>query len=337
MVRRGWGRPLVAVVALVATLAACGGGAGERARAPQPVRETKKTTTTVRPTTTVAPTTTTAPATTTTTAAPPVATPVAPKAAADPVGLAEQITTAETALRDPATTPEGVAAAAWLQQVAYRMLGDHPEWDPDVLARIPAELHESVKRNALARREFRGMATKISDTLPPWQIVAPIPAADLRAHYAEAEAMFGVPWQYLAAINLVETGMGRINGLSVAGAQGPMQFMPATWEAFGAGGDVQQPRDADPRRRPLPRPQRHAPRATSKASLFNYNHHNNYVRGVMDYARTRWPRPGRLRRLLQLADLLPHDDGRRAAAGRATRRPSASPSPTTSPPTPSNP
>ncbi len=36
-----------------------------------------------------------------------------------------------------------------------------------------------------------------------------------------------MPWYYLAAINLIETRMGRIDGLSTAGAQGPMQFLPA--------------------------------------------------------------------------------------------------------------
>jgi len=37
--------------------------------------------------------------------------------------------------------------------------------------------------------------------------------------------------------------MGRIQGLSSAGAQGPMQFMPATWASYGRG-DVNNPRDA---------------------------------------------------------------------------------------------
>src|SRR5437899_2712296 len=52
-----------------------------------------------------------------------------------------------------------------------------------------------------------------------------------------------VPWSYLAAIHLVETRMGRIRATSVAGAQGPMQFMPATWERYGEG-DVNSDRDS---------------------------------------------------------------------------------------------
>jgi membrane-bound lytic murein transglycosylase B len=38
--------------------------------------------------------------------------------------------------------------------------------------------------------------------------------------------------------------MGRIRSSSSSGAQGPMQFLPATWDAYGLGGDVRDPHDA---------------------------------------------------------------------------------------------
>ena len=37
--------------------------------------------------------------------------------------------------------------------------------------------------------------------------------------------------------------MGRIRGTSVAGAQGPMQFLPSTWARWGRG-DIQDPADS---------------------------------------------------------------------------------------------
>jgi membrane-bound lytic murein transglycosylase B len=43
---------------------------------------------------------------------------------------------------------------------------------------------------------------------------------------------------------LIETRMGRIRSNSSAGAQGPMQFIPSTWAAYGLGGDVREERDA---------------------------------------------------------------------------------------------
>lgn len=204
-----------------------------------------------------------------------------PKAAEDPAGLAAQIVGAERAIRDAAVGGPQLEAAALVQQVAYRQLGRHPEWDDAVLAAVPPELHAAVTRNAFARREFRAMHTTLTDAIPAWRIVLPAPADELLAHYREAEAMFGIPWQVLAAVNLVETGMGRIRGTSVSGAQGPMQFMPRTWDAFGEG-DINDPRDAI---LAAGRYLAHNHGATNIAgALWNYNHSDHYVQGVIAYA-----------------------------------------------------
>lgn len=270
-----------------------GGGADDVAAASD--LEARRTTTTRKPTTTTAPSTTLPPTTTTlapTTTLPPVPTTLAPivagdrpRATADPAVLAAQIVDAETAIRDPAATPEVVDAAGRLAQVAYRLLADHPEWDATVLAAAPG-FEAVIGHNLAARREFRSMHTRLSDTLPAWRIVEPLPADQLLALYHEAEAAFGVPWNVLAAVNLVETAMGRIQGLSVAGAQGPMQFMPGTWEAYGMGGDVNDPRDAIMGAANYLAANGGA-EGTSEGlnnALFRYNNAGAYVRGVLHYA-----------------------------------------------------
>jgi membrane-bound lytic murein transglycosylase B len=100
-------------------------------------------------------------------------------------------------------------------------------------------------------------------------------------YYKAAEAEFGVHWSYLASINLIETRMGRIRGVSSAGALGPMQFMPATWAAYGEG-DVNSDKDA------IRAAARYlkasgAPGDMVKA-IWHYNHSYKYVRAVMHYA-----------------------------------------------------
>ncbi len=51
--------------------------------------------------------------------------------------------------------------------------------------------------------------------------------------YQAAGTEYGIRWEYLAAINEIETNYGRNLNVSSAGAQGWMQFMPATWKAYG--------------------------------------------------------------------------------------------------------
>jgi membrane-bound lytic murein transglycosylase B len=168
-----------------------------------------------------------------------------PQPAADPQSLARQLTVAETVVRDPAEPPERVAVAGWTAQVAYEAVVDQPDWDAAVLERVPAPLQDTVRRNVAAGRELRALSTRVPPrTVPAWRIVAPLAAPQLRAYYAEAQQRFGVPWSVLAAVHLVETRMGRIVGLSSAGAQGPMQFLAGTWQRYGLGGDVWNTRDA---------------------------------------------------------------------------------------------
>jgi membrane-bound lytic murein transglycosylase B len=77
--------------------------------------------------------------------------------------------------------------------------------------------------------------------------------------------------------------MGRIHGNSSAGAQGPMQFIPSTWAAYGAGGDIDSDHDA------ILAAGRFlaatgGPSDMDRA-LFAYNHSQAYVAAVEAYAR----------------------------------------------------
>ncbi len=62
--------------------------------------------------------------------------------------------------------------------------------------------------------------------------------------YQAAGIEYGVRWEVLAAINEIETDYGRNLNVSSAGALGWMQFMPATWKAYGV--DANGDRKKDP-------------------------------------------------------------------------------------------
>jgi hypothetical protein len=55
--------------------------------------------------------------------------------------------------------------------------------------------------------------------------------------YQAAGIEYGVRWEILAAINEIETDYGRNLNVSSAGALGWMQFMPASWDAYGVDGN----------------------------------------------------------------------------------------------------
>lgn len=76
--------------------------------------------------------------------------------------------------------------------------------------------------------------------------------AEYRVLYKKAGDDSCVSWRVLAAIGYVESRHGANTGPSSAGALGPMQFMPATWRAYGRDGNhdghknVHDPADAVP-------------------------------------------------------------------------------------------
>ena len=67
---------------------------------------------------------------------------------------------------------------------------------------------------------------------PPTEI-----PADILALYQAAAQAYNLPWTLLAGIGMAETNHGRLKATSYAGAKGLMQFMPATFAAYGVDGD----------------------------------------------------------------------------------------------------
>jgi len=217
----------------------------------------------------------------------PTATPASVPSINDAVSLAAELAGVEQAIRIPDTAAEEYLVLGQRQQQAYHLLAAHPAWVAAVLNAIPAPLRAVIQDNLLAAQQIDDL-NGARTTLPHWRIIAPPTSEVLLAYYRESQQSAGVQWQYLAAINLIETNMGRIQGLSSAGAQGPMQFMPATWASYGRG-DVNNPRDAILAAGRYLRAHG-APQNMTRA-IYAYNPSWLYVRAVQLYAKQMFDDP----------------------------------------------
>jgi hypothetical protein len=137
-----------------------------------------------------------------------------------------------------APPPRAVSLLALFEQRTIRLLSVDTKLAARVLGLDPALRDDVIALRELGRLtgSFAGRATVGLERAPP--------AKRLLRWYRESQRRFGVHWQLLAAINFVESAFGKVRNLSGAGAQGPMQFEPATWLAYGLGGDVNAPHDA---------------------------------------------------------------------------------------------
>ena len=123
-------------------------------------------------------------------------------------------------------------------------------------------------------------------TSPPIQI-----PADIKADYAAAAERYHLPWTLLAGIGMEETAHGRNTTTSTAGAQGLMQFIPATWARYGVDGDGDGRADirGDADSAMSAANYLTASGVTSgvdgvRRAIFAYNHADWYVNDVLDYA-----------------------------------------------------
>jgi soluble lytic murein transglycosylase-like protein len=220
------------------------------------------------------------PSATPTSVSAPTATPAPHVTVVDAAYVAAELSGVEQGIRLADTPVQEYLSLGQRQQSAYHLLGAHPDWTPAVLTALPASVRPAVQANISAAQQIDSL-NGASSALPHWRIIAPPAPEVLLGYYREAQQAYGIAWQYLAAINLIETNMGRIQGLSSAGAQGPMQFMPATWATYGSG-DVNNPHDAIlAAGRYL---QAHGAPSNMTRAIYAYNPSMLYVRAVQLYA-----------------------------------------------------
>jgi len=103
--------------------------------------------------------------------------------------------------------------------------------------------------------------------------------------YKAAGKEYDVPWTILAAVNEIETDYGRNVAVSSAGAQGWMQFMPASWKAFGVDANDDGRKDPNDPEDAIFAAARyldeHGAKDDLRKALFAYNHAGWYVDSVL--------------------------------------------------------
>ena len=135
---------------------------------------------------------------------------------------------------------------------------------------------------------------------------ASIPPDYLALYIGAAQTCQGLPWPVLAGIGKVESDHGQSNlpgvhaGANAAGAEGPMQFLPATFGAFAVDADPAQPVSPyDPAdaiytaaRMLCADGARGGSPAGINQAIFAYNHASWYVAEVLSWA-ARYASPSR--------------------------------------------
>jgi Transglycosylase SLT domain len=178
-------------------------------------------------------------------------------------------------------TPPDVTLHALYQQRMHILLTSRAGLAGAVIPRLPAELARDLRTTIRARRGLGRLTPPVPRSR--FRTGPALPAGVLLGYYREAERRFDVGWPVLAAVNFVESAFGRLRNESVAGASGPMQFIPSTWEAYGMGGDVRDPHDAILGAANY----LHASGAPAdyERALYAYNPSPAYVAAILGYAR----------------------------------------------------
>jgi membrane-bound lytic murein transglycosylase B len=199
-----------------------------------------------------------------------------PATAIDQLRLDLQIGNGEFAYRD----------AARSEQTAVYALAADPALEQDVLHRLPASRRSGLSDAAGAVRAVWRLAgitdfsrARVKRTR---RFADAEPAAALLGYYRAAARRTGIDWTYLAAINYIESGFGRTPGASSAGALGPMQFLPTTWQEYGGSGDIMSPHDSIEAAATFLK--RNGAPADYGRALLHYNRDQDYVAAVQSFA-----------------------------------------------------
>jgi membrane-bound lytic murein transglycosylase B len=208
----------------------------------------------------------------------------------DPAALAARLETTTRDLADAVDrwranggrgVPEDLTLNALYQQRILILLGEKRRLSAAVLRRLAPRVARPVETELLARNELGRLSNP--RPLSAFRTGRAEPARRLLGYYLQARRRFGVAWNVLAAVNYVESAFNKLRNASSAGAQGPMQFIPSTWRAYGLGGNVHDPHDAVLGAANYLHANG-APRNYRRA-LFRYNPSRLYVDAVLRYAR----------------------------------------------------
>jgi membrane-bound lytic murein transglycosylase B len=210
----------------------------------------------------------------------------APAIARDLAATTQSLDAAVDAWREEGTARQPRELRLWAlrQQRLYLALGlARPAVGDEVVRRLPAALRADARNVLVARHSLARLTPPTTRPLSAFRTGPAAPAERLRSYYRVAQRRFGVPWNVLAAVNFVESAFGKLRSTSTAGAQGPMQFLPSTWRAYGLGGDVHDPRDAILGAANYLR-ESGAP-GNLRRALYAYNRSTLYVDAVLAYSR----------------------------------------------------
>ncbi|MGI8773511.1 MAG: transglycosylase SLT domain-containing protein [Actinomycetota bacterium] len=166
-------------------------------------------------------------------------------------------------------------------QKTYRWLAHNPKMARKVETHLSGNVAYKLRANVKAARTIGALVKPLKKPVK-MKTTEPTSPKKLLRYYREAEERFDVPWNILASVNFIESKFGRLNGPSSAGALGPMQFMPATWDHYGRG-DPMKPYNA------IMAAARYLSASGApdrmRDALWAYNHSDAYVDAIQIHAR----------------------------------------------------